>query len=644
MGKRSAERAGAPRWDGDLMILKINAHDPDVRRRGRILAIILLGITACAIFLSVMNVLRNQPEHHLANAISIALLLGLFVLNRLGYVTTASILTVVLTTLAPVAFFSEEDLARTFIIMCIPVFIASFLIVPWGALVVSTLVISYVIALGQAEKAYLSLFTFASVTIIIYLLSRSLDRAYRENRHRALHDDLTGLPNRALFIDRLRQAIDRSEKDGNLRAVLFMDLDHFKVVNDSLGHEAGDELLVEVARRLPASLRPGDTAARLGGDEFTILLDEIADAGDAVRVSEGISQALKVPIELRGRRIFVSTSVGIALSRDGDGEPSTLLRNADVAMYEAKREGKARCKVFNSGMHAQALERLELENDLRRGIERGELRVHYQPKVTLSTGRITGMEALVRWEHPERGLISPGEFIPLAEEIGLIVPLGRWVLREACRQTREWLDRYPDAPPLATSVNLSVMQFQDSNLIPELEETLRETGLDPSCLQLEITESVVASDVEYAAELLRKLKGLGVQLAIDDFGTGYSSLASLQQFPLDDLKIDRAFIEEIGANGQGEAIAQLVIDLAHAMGMQAIAEGVETAEQLARLRDMGCDQAQGFYFWKPLAAKAAEALLVDSPPRWLLGQYRPAKSPRTSPEMFLGNRRYSDPK
>jgi diguanylate cyclase (GGDEF)-like protein len=406
-----------------------------------------------------------------------------------------------------------------------------------------------------------------------------------------------------------------------------MDLDNFKVINDSLGHKAGDELLKAVTRHLRACLRPGDTAARLGGDEFVVLLDGVAGVGDAVRVAERIIETLGAPIELEGRQVFVRASVGIALGEDSESRADILLRNADVAMYEAKKEGKARSKVFNPSMFAQALRRLELENDLRRAIEHEELRLYYQPKVLLDTGTITGMEALIRWEHPKRGLILPGEFIPLAEETGLIVPLGRWVLQETCRRAHEWGEQYPTALPLVTSVNLSVKQFQQRDLVREITGILRQTGLEPSRLQLEITESVVMDDAEYAADLLRELKGLGVKLAVDDFGTGYSSLVLLRRFPLDDLKIDKEFVDGLGKNDQDTAIVQLVIDLAHALGMQVVAEGVETVEQLAHLREMGCDQAQGYYFWESLPSEETAALLAGTPRR-LLNPNHPTGRPQ----------------
>jgi diguanylate cyclase (GGDEF)-like protein len=628
------------RQGSHAMTLEVNVQDQDVRRRGRILAVVILAIAATATVLSIANLLRGQYEYNVSNAVFLALLAGLFVVNWLGYMRVACVLTVGLIVAASMIFLNEDTLANAFIVMCIPVFIASFLLIPWGGILVCVVVIG-VLVLGGFAINLLSLFTFAAVTMIVYLLARSLDHAYLQNNHRALHDALTGLPNRTLFLDRLQKALDHSHRDRELRAVLFMDLDHFKVVNDSLGHEAGDKLLITVARRLQACLRPGDSAARLGGDEFTVLLDGVADVGDTIRVAGRIIEALGAPIEIGGRQIFVGTSVGISLSEGVDREPNLLLRNADVALYKAKKKGKARCEVFNPDMHDEALRRLELENDLRYAIEGRQLRIYYQPKVLLSSGRIVGMEALVRWEHPERGLILPGEFIPLAEETGLIVPLGLWMLRETCRQAREWQIRHPAASSLVTSVNLSVKQFQEPTLAQKLAEILRETGLDPHCLQLEITESVVADDVRYAVGLLLELKELGVQLAIDDFGTGYSSLASLRQFPLDDLKIDKMFVDGLGKSPEDTAIVQLVIDLAHAVSMRAVAEGVRTLEQLRQLQNMGCDQAQRYYFFEPLGGEAAESLLADSP-RWLV-DHRTTEQPRGPGVLFEG-RRYFDSK
>jgi diguanylate cyclase (GGDEF)-like protein len=619
------EPANRFRQGGSLAMLKVNASDPDLRRRGRILSVVILGVGASTAILAVVNVLQGQHQYDVSNGIFLALMLGLFALNRLGYVAVASTMITALLVAGSLLFFSEKNLAQTFIIACIPVFIASFLIVPWSGIAVCVVVISGTLMLGYSSINYLSLFVLAAVTMVVYLLTRSLDVAHQENRHRAFHDILTGLPNRALFLDRLQQSLDRSDRDRIPRAVLFMDLDNFKVINDSLGHKVGDELLMVVARRLMACLRPGDTAARLGGDEFVVLLDGVAGVGEADLVAERIIGALGAPIELGGRRVFVGTSVGIALCEDTACRPDVLLRDADVAMYEAKKEGKARRKVFNPAMHAQALHRLELENELRRAIEHGELRLYYQPMVLLSTGKVIGMEALVRWEHPERGLIRPREFIPLAEETGLIVPLGRWVLRETCRRACEWGEQYPTASPLLASVNLSVVQFREPDLVGELQGILRETGLEPSRLQLEITESAVVDDTERATALLWELKGLGVRLAIDDFGTGYSSLASLRQFPVDDLKIDKKFVDGLGQNESDAAIVRLVIDLAHALGMQAIAEGVETPEQLARLRDMGCDQAQGYYFWESLPDEEAARLLAGSP-LWLLNPHTIGRS------------------
>jgi diguanylate cyclase (GGDEF)-like protein len=600
-------------------MLKVNAQDPEVQRRGQILAVVILGIALSAATLSGINLLNGQYEYNVPNAIFLSSVLGLFVLNRLGYVLTACILTVSLIVAASAVFVSGEGQAETFITMCIPVFIASFLLVPWSGLVVSAVVIFNTLIFNQGTVNSLSLLTFMTVTGFAYLLARSLDRVNRENRHRAFYDSLTGLPNRALFLDLLTQALNLFKSDYIPRAVLFMDLDQFKVINDSLGHRAGDELLIIAARRLQNCLRPGDTAARLGGDEFIVLLDGVGDVEDAVQVAQRIAKALGAPIKLAGRQMVVSTSMGIALCEDANCEPDDLLRNSDVAMYHAKTEGKARCKIFNADMHAQALRRLELENELRLAIEREELTIYYQPKVLLSTGIIVGMEALVRWDHPTLGLTAPKEFIPLAEEVGLIDSLGRWVLGEACAEARRWQEQHPAAPPLATSVNLSMGQFQGSDLLPEIAEILHQTGLEPSCLELEITERVVMDDVEYAIDVLEQLKKLGIKIALDDFGTGYSSLEALRRFPLDALKIDKVFVDGISKSQQDTAVVQLVIDLAHAVGIQVIAEGVETVEQLTRLRDMGCDQAQGYYFWKPLMGEEAAALHAGSL-RWLFDQ------------------------
>lgn len=618
----------------------VDIQDQAVRGKARVLAVVILAIAATALVLSIVNLLQGQYEYNLSNAVFLAFVSGLFVINWMGYTRVACVLTVAVIVVASTVFLSEEVLASTFIIMCIPVFISSFLLVPWGGILVFVVVVGVLVIDGSTVNL-LSLFTFAAVTTIVYLLARSLDRAYLQSNHRAFHDALTGLPNRALFLDRLQKALDRSPRDQRLLAVLFMDLDNFKVVNDVLGHEAGDELLITVARRIQACLRPKDTAARLGGDEFTVLLDGVTDVGEAIRVARRIIETLGTPIKLGSRQIFVGTSVGISLSEDADRESNLLLRNADVALYKAKKKGKACCEVFNPDMYNEVLRRLELENDLRRAIEGEELRIYYQPKVLLKSGTIVGMEALVRWEHPERGLILPGEFIPLAEETGLIVPLGLWMLQETCRQAREWQLRYPAASSLVTSVNLSVKQFQEPILAQKLAEILREAGLNPRCLQLEITESVVAEDVRYAVGLLLELKELGVQLALDDFGTGYSSLASLRRFPLDALKIDKMFVDGLGKSSEDTAIVQLVIDLAHAVGMNAVAEGVRTVEQLHQLRKMGCDQAQGYYFFEPLGGQAAEALLAD-PLRWLLDP-RATEQPRGSGIPFEG-RRYFDSK
>jgi diguanylate cyclase (GGDEF)-like protein/PAS domain S-box-containing protein len=436
-------------------------------------------------------------------------------------------------------------------------------------------------------------------------------RAEKQLLHDAFHDTLTGLPNRALFLDRLGRAMERAKRiEQGQFAVLFLDLDRFKLVNDSLGHTLGDQLLIATARRLELCLRSMDTVARQGGDEFAILIED-AEAVEAVaRVADRIQSELALPFDLGGHRLFNSASIGIVLSATGYERPEEVLRDADVAMYRAKVGGKARYEVFDSAMRNRAIARLDLENDLRSAVERQEFRVFYQPIVSLDSSRISGFEALVRWQHPRRGLVSPAEFISVAEETGLIIPIGQWVLREACRQIHQWQAQFPTILPLTISVNLSAKQFTQPDLKRQIEEILQETGLDASSLRLEITESVIMEDSEVATNMLSQLRTLGVQVLIDDFGTGYSSLSYLQQFPIDTLKIDRSFIGKMAAEGNGSEIVRTIMLLAREMGLQVVAEGVETSEQLAKLKAFGCDYAQGYFFCRPVEQQAAETFIV----------------------------------
>lgn len=437
------------------------------------------------------------------------------------------------------------------------------------------------------------------------------DRKETEERlmYDALHDHLTGLPNRAFFLTLLDRSIRRAKRRSDYTfAVLFIDLDRFKLVNDSLGHGFGDQLLVELAERLKKCLRPGDVVARLGGDEFTVLLDDIREPSDATRVAERILAELQAPFELGGNETFTTASIGIALGTGGHDLPEYILRDADTAMYRAKSRGKARYEMFDEAMHARAVAQLKLETDLRRALAREEFRVRYQPIVELNSGKITGFEALLRWEHPERGLVSPGEFIPVAEETGLIIPIGRFVLEKACRQTAQWQRKYPEYSDLSISVNLSVRHFQRPNLVEEVTEVLRLSGLLPSSLRVEITESVLMDDPEANKETIRALRKLGVQVQIDDFGTGYSSLSYLQRFSVDTLKIDRSFI----AGAETWDIVQTIVGLARDLGVDVIAEGVETEEQSRRLKALQCHRAQGYLFREPVDAETAERMLAAS--------------------------------
>jgi diguanylate cyclase (GGDEF)-like protein/PAS domain S-box-containing protein len=429
--------------------------------------------------------------------------------------------------------------------------------------------------------------------------------------HDAFHDHLTGLPNRALFMDRLGMAIAHAKRRLSYTyAVLFIDLDRFKNVNDSLGHSVGDELLIAVARRLESCLRPGDTVARLGGDEFTILLDEVTDVDHAVQVAQRLHREMVRPFKVQGHEVFVTMSLGITLGAGGHYDrPEEVLRDADTAMYGAKTSGKARDAVFDYQMHDRAVALLELETDLRRAIERAEFEIYYQPIVSLASGKIDAFEALLRWRHPRRGLLSPDSFVPVAEDTGLIVPIGWWVLHEACSQLAYWQSLPWAGRPLAVTVNLSGKQFMQADLVERVEEILHTTGIQPGSLRLEMTESTIMEQAEEAVEKLMALRRLGVKLYIDDFGTGYSSLSYLHRLPVDALKIDRSFISEMDSGSERAEIVGTIVTLARTLRMDVAAEGIETAEQVSRLRALACHYGQGYFFSEPLGSTAAGGLI-----------------------------------
>jgi PAS domain S-box-containing protein len=455
-------------------------------------------------------------------------------------------------------------------------------------------------------------------------------RAEESLAHNALHDALTNLPNRTLFLDRVRHALALSQRHTGYKfAVLFIDLDEFKVFNDSLGHAAGDVLLVQISRRLTISIRGVDTIARsgpmqgtntfaseeslarLGGDEFTILLEDIRDCGDAIRVAERIQERLSIPFVVEGQNIVTTASIGIAFCAASYANSEDLVRDAEIAMYRAKREGKARCQVFDNAMHTLAVKRLRLETDLRRALELGEFRVHYQPIVSLHTGMIAGFEALTRWQRPE-GILAPIEFIAVAEEIGLIIPMNRQLLREACQHLRSWQSEFPSCPPLTMSVNITSREFAQPDLASEIGKALEETGVDPGCVQLEIVERIAMGDAEKSGHVLSRLKALGVRLSIDDFGTGYSSLSRLRRIPVDTLKIDRAFISSINSDPESREIVRIIIMLAHNLGLKVVAEGTETQEHINLLKQLNCEMAQGYFFSRPADDQAMLRLLASN--------------------------------
>lgn len=469
------------------------------------------------------------------------------------------------------------------------------------------------------------------------LMGRVLERRRYEDKllYDAFHDPLTQLPNRVLFLDRLTQCGRRSKRRPDYKfAVLFIDIDRFKIVNDSLGHDAGDRLIVAIAERLRRSIRredliarPADnkaaarqgvedTLARMGGDEFTILLEDLRDSSDSVRVAKRIQQTLASPFLINGQEVFTTASIGIALSTTGYSVAEDMLRDADTAMHRAKTQGKARCEIFDPAMHVSAVRRLKLETDLRRAIEREEFRVHYQPIVSLLDGRIAGFEALVRWQRPESGLLAPGEFIAVAEETGLIVLIGKWVMREACRQMHAWNLQFPSTAPRTMAVNLSAKQYAQPDLAGQVQGILRETCLAPRALKLEITESVIMADAQRTCKVFNELKALGICLSVDDFGTGYSSLNYLRRFPVDTLKIDRSFISTMDDDRVSRQIVEMIMTLGRNLGLEVVAEGTETAGQVDFLKTLGCEYAQGYFFSAPLDAEAAvQKVLAHLPAR-----------------------------
>jgi diguanylate cyclase (GGDEF)-like protein len=472
-----------------------------------------------------------------------------------------------------------------------------------------------VLGVGSGSPRRFSQDDVSFMQAIANVLANAIERRRTEERtrHEALHDPLTGLPNRNLFLDRLHHALSVAARRQNSIAVLFLDLDQFKVVNDSLGHAAGDELLAAVAPRIEQALRPGDTVARFGGDEFAVLAEDIGNERGATRIAERIAETLSRPFVLREREHFVSASVGIAIG-EGHEAPEALIRDADSALYRAKERGRGGYEIFDEVMRSRVIEHMQIENDLRRAIQRQELELHYQPVIKLRDGSIIALEALLRWNHPERGLVGPLGFIPVAEESRLIVPIGRWVIEQACRQASAWQQLHPDSAPVSVAVNLSARQIADPDLLSHIEGAVRANRIDPSNLWLELTETTLLDDTTAVERTLESLKGLGVRLVLDDFGVGFSSLGYLKRLPLSMIKLDRSFVENLTEGSHDAAIVRAVNEMADTIGIGVVAEGVETGEQVRMASTLGCGYAQGFHFSKPVPVSEIEALLGQPMP------------------------------
>ena len=598
-------------------LAQIRSSDVDLRRRGGALATLLVIMAISLSALSAYNIFLSEFRYMLVNVAFLVIIVGLLALNRVGWVRASALLTVLLT-IAGALSMIDDDPGATYIALTVPVFLSSYVLAPWTGLVVAAVVSAVAGLLGVSP---LALIVLGVVAVFFYLFSDSLDRAYKRSHHQARHDPLTGLPNRDSFNEYLHGALESARKSQSLVAVLFMDLDNFKLINDSLGHYYGDRLLQEVARRLQRCLRDEDIAARLGGDEFILLLGEIDEPADAVGVAERVVEEIKAPFDLYGQKVTVTACIGIAThgnslaghsstATPGEPfeEPGDMLRNADLALYQAKLR-KDSYEVFSQAMHSGAVGRMEMERELRDALEGEEFEVYYQPKFNLTNRRLVGVEALLRWGSEQRGLVMPSEFIPVAEETGLIVPIGELVIEEACSRASEWYASCESFEDVTLSVNLSARQFSDPDITSTISRLLDSYDLPPGSFQLEITESMLIEDREIAVKRLQALKTLGLKVAIDDFGKEYSSLTYLKDLPVDTLKVDQSFVAGLTRGAADVAIVRLIIELAHELGLEVVAEGVESEEQLSQLIALGCEIAQGYYFSRPLPASEIDSLL-----------------------------------